>query len=260
MKIHMVLQGKGGAAKSTDAAFMAQFLLDRGKEIQCIDTDPVNASLCGYKALNVRPIQIMEDGDINQRAWDTLVEILCRSKTDVVVDNGATSFTSLLSYVDKNSSLKVVADFGHTVYIHIPIAGGDSLQYCLSGMTQIIETLKPQGTRFAIWLNPFLGPIERKGQHFEQFEEYIANKANIEALIHVPAFVPHETFGRDMAYLLATNLTLAEALMMEERPINDMEDTTEKISVHGFHIAVLQRYSIMQKRIFGLLAASGVFA
>ena len=48
MKIHMVLQGKGGVGKSFIAALMAQFLQDRGRDPVCIDTDPVNATFAGY--------------------------------------------------------------------------------------------------------------------------------------------------------------------------------------------------------------------
>jgi len=50
MKIHVVLQGKGGVGKGFVAALMAQFLQDRGRDPLCIDTDPVNATFAGYSA------------------------------------------------------------------------------------------------------------------------------------------------------------------------------------------------------------------
>lgn len=53
-KIHMVLQGKGGVGKSMIAATIAQYKAGKGQKPLCIDTDPVNATFEGYKALNVR--------------------------------------------------------------------------------------------------------------------------------------------------------------------------------------------------------------
>ena len=58
MKIHMVLQGKGGVGKSFVAALMAQFLQDRGRNPVCIDTDPVNATFAGYSAFGVHAIEL----------------------------------------------------------------------------------------------------------------------------------------------------------------------------------------------------------
>jgi len=55
MKIHMVLQGKGGVGKSFVAAPMAQFLQDKGRDPLCIDTDPVNATFAGYSAFRSTP-------------------------------------------------------------------------------------------------------------------------------------------------------------------------------------------------------------
>jgi CO dehydrogenase nickel-insertion accessory protein CooC1 len=50
-KIHMVLQGKGGVGKSFIAAMLAQYKARKGQIPLCIDTDPVNATFHGYKAL-----------------------------------------------------------------------------------------------------------------------------------------------------------------------------------------------------------------
>ncbi len=152
-KIHITLQGKGGSAKTTNSVFMAQYLRDQSRSPICVDTDPVNASFCAYKDLQVRTLQIMFNGEISSRAWDALVEIICTAKTDVVVDNGATSFTSLINYMDMNKSLDIFQKFGQQVYIHIPIAGSEGLGHCVKCMRQVIECLAPQGPRFVIWFS-----------------------------------------------------------------------------------------------------------
>ena len=48
--IHLSLQGKGGVGKSLIASILAQYFRDRGRDIHCIDTDPVNSTLFQYTA------------------------------------------------------------------------------------------------------------------------------------------------------------------------------------------------------------------
>ena len=130
----------------------------------------------------------------------------------------------------------------------------------LSGMEQMVKGLSPQGPKFVVWLSPFLGPIEQGGKSFEELPEYKACKKQIEAIIQFPNFTPPETYGRDLSYLLSNNITFAEALMMQDVPVEGGEEgETEKRSVHGFEIAVLQRISIAKKRVYTMLEASGIF-
>ena len=79
-KIHMVLQGKGGVGKSMIAATIAQYKAGKGQKPLCIDTDPVNATFEGYKALNVRRLNIMDGDEINTRNFDALVEMIKAGK------------------------------------------------------------------------------------------------------------------------------------------------------------------------------------
>ncbi len=73
-KIHMVLQGKGGVGKSMIAATLAQYKTGKGAKPLCIDTDPVNSTFEGYKALSVSRLDIMDGDEINTRTFDALVE------------------------------------------------------------------------------------------------------------------------------------------------------------------------------------------
>ena len=98
-KIHMVLQGKGGVGKSMIAATIAQYKAGKGQKPLCIDTDPVNATFEGYKALNVRRLNIMDGDEINTRNFDALVEMIASAEGDVIIDNGASSFVPLSHYL-----------------------------------------------------------------------------------------------------------------------------------------------------------------
>jgi CO dehydrogenase nickel-insertion accessory protein CooC1 len=46
--IHLTLQGKGGVGKSLIAAILAQFFQNSGRDVRCIDTDPVNRTFAQY--------------------------------------------------------------------------------------------------------------------------------------------------------------------------------------------------------------------
>ena len=98
----MVLQGKGGVGKSLIAAILAQYNVSKGKQPLCIDTDPVNATFHGFKALNVKRLQIMDGDEINPRNFDSLVELIAPSTVDVIIDNGASSFVPLSHYLISN--------------------------------------------------------------------------------------------------------------------------------------------------------------
>lgn len=126
-KIHMVLQGKGGVGKSAIAAIIAQYKMDKGQTPLCIDTDLVNATFEGYKALNVRRLNIMAGDEINSRNFDTLVELIAPTKDDVVIDNGASSFVPLSHYLISNQVPALLQEMGHELVIHTVVTGGQAL-------------------------------------------------------------------------------------------------------------------------------------
>ena len=70
--VHMILQGKGGVGKSFIAAVLAQYMNAMDKKPLCIDTDPVNATFHGYKALNVHKLEIMEGDEFITSGLDRI--------------------------------------------------------------------------------------------------------------------------------------------------------------------------------------------
>lgn len=237
--IHMILQGKGGVGKSFIAATLAQYKLSKGQKPLCVDTDPINATFHGYKALGVRRLQIMQGDEINPRNFDALVELIAPSKHDVIIDNGASSFVPLAHYLISNQVPALLVEMGHTLIVHTVITGGQALLDTVSGFAQII-TQFPVETLFVVWLNPYWGPIEHEGKSFEQMKAYVANKSRVSAIIQIPA-LKEDTFGRDLSEMLQARLTFDEALAME-----------------SLTIMTRQRLKIVKAQLFGQLEAATV--
>jgi len=209
-KIHMVLQGKGGVGKSLIAAILAQYNVCKGKQPLCIDTDPVNATFHGFKALNVKRLQIMDGDEINPRHFDSLVELIAPSTVDVIIDNGASSFVPLSHYLISNQVPALLQEMGHELVVHTVITGSQALTDTVNGFAQL-ATQFPAESSFIVWLNPYWGAIEYEGKSFEQMKAYINNKSRVTAIIKMPT-LKEETYGRDLADMLQEHLTFDEAL------------------------------------------------
>ena len=217
-KVHFVLQGKGGVGKSVTAAFLAQFLGERGGESPTnIDTDPVNATFHGYKTLNVKRLQIMEADEINPRSFDTLIEMIAAAKGDVIVDNGASSFVPLSHFLISNQVPALLGEMGRELVIHTVVTGGQALLDTISGFNQLVSQF-PSEALFVVWLNPFWGPIEHEGKGFEQMKAYTTNKGRVSAIIQIPS-LKKETYGRDLSDMLQERLTFDQAIAQESLTI-----------------------------------------
>jgi len=239
-KIHMLLQGKGGVGKSVAAAFLAQYKLERGHALTCIDTDPVNATFNGYKALDVQLLQIMEGDEINPRSFDTLIEMIAAAQGDVVIDNGASAFVPLSHFVISNQVPALLGGMGHQLIIHTVVTGGQALLDTVSGFAQLLGQFREDEAQFIVWLNPFWGGIEQEGKPFEQMRAYSAYKERVSAIVHLPD-LKKETYGRDLAEMLQARLTFEEALARET-----------------LTIMTRQRLKIVKGQVFGQLDKAAV--
>lgn len=105
--IHFIQQGKGGVGKSMIAAILYQVLRHLGKEVVAFDTDPVNATFKGFQEFEVVRLDILKNGDIDPREFDGLINRIAElpGETHVIVDNGASSFLALNSYIKENDVL-----------------------------------------------------------------------------------------------------------------------------------------------------------
>ncbi|WP_412058692.1 conjugal transfer protein TraL [Bartonella sp. DGB2] len=216
-KIHMILQGKGGVGKSMVAAILAQYKMEKNQTPLCIDTDPINATFEGYKALAVKRLEIMDADEINTRKFDTLVEMSVSSKNDVIIDNGASSFVPLSYYLINNKVPSLFKSMEHELIIHTVITGGQSLRDTINGFTQLVEQF-PLETNFVVWLNPYWGAVENDGKPFYDMKAFISNRSRISAIVEIPT-LKEETYGYDFSTILKKRLTFKEAIEKETLPI-----------------------------------------
>ncbi|MFT4059265.1 MAG: ArsA-related P-loop ATPase [Legionella sp.] len=234
MKIHITMQGKGGVGKSFVSATTAQYKVHKGQKPLCIDTDPINATFYGFKALDVQRLEIMDGDEINSRHFDQLIEMIASTQDDVIIDNGASSFVPLSHYLISNQVPSLLNDLGHELVIHTVITGGQALLDTMNGFSQLINQF-PIETQFVVWLNPFWGAIEHDGKSFEQMKVYRDNKERISSLIHIPV-LKEETYGRDLSEMLQKKITFNEAL----------DDSNKNIMTR-------QRLKIVRDQLFGQL-------
>lgn len=213
MNIHFILQGKGGVGKSLIAAILAQYKKSKGQTPLCIDTDPVNATFAGFKALDVQRLEIMDGDEINPRNFDSLIELIALSKNDAIIDNGASSFVPLSHYLISNQVPALLQGMGHKMIIHTVITGSQALLDTVSGFNQLAGQF-PTEALFVVWLNPYWGPIEVDGKSFEQMKAFKDHKDRVSAIIHIPD-LKAETFGRDLSDMLQDRLTFDEAVALE---------------------------------------------
>ncbi len=219
MKVNLVLQGKGGVGKSVIASFLTQHYRDHDIAPICVDTDPVNATFAGYSAFDVRRLVLMEDEDINQRAFDGLIEMIMTSDEPdavMVVDNGAASFVPLGSYLAGNEAISVLTEAGHEVRLHTVLTGGQALEDTFKGLVSLSHTFPD--TPIVVWMNEFFGPLSHNGVSLELSSEYKALAPRILAQITLPS-VKMETFGHDLKQMLAARQTFAEAMASDRYSI-----------------------------------------
>lgn len=236
-KFLFTLQGKGGVGKSFVSSLLAQYLLTKNEPVIPIDTDPNNTTLYSIKALQAKFLKLFDEEDkIDERNFDKLME-LAFNNTDhhFVVDNGATSFLPLLSYINENDIFSMLSD-QFDVIVNVPITGGQSQDDTLNGLQQLINAHSDK-VKFVVWINEYHGKIkDQDNKPFEEMDVYKKNKGHILAVMHLKE-QNEKTFGRDLEEMTKAKLTFAE--------INDNPE---------FPLMTKQRLKIYQKDIFDQLA------
>lgn len=231
--VHLSLQGKGGVGKSLVASILAQYLSNRGHNLRCIDTDPLNQTFLQYKSLQVRHLKLLRDGDIDQRGFDELLERLLTEDGVFVVDNGASTFIPLWNYILQNNVLGMLASAGRKLYVHTVITGGQALLDTLEGFRQLAESTANQN--IIVWINEFFGRVQADGKEFSEMTVYQKNAAKVLGSVGIPRR-NNDTFGRDVEEMVARKLTFDEAITSA--------DTT---------LMAKQRLKILQRDLFDQL-------
>jgi ATPases involved in chromosome partitioning len=209
--IHFLQQGKGGVGKSVIASYLCQVLKHLGKTVVAFDTDPVNASLASYQDFNAVRVDIVQNGQIDTLAFDSLLEKLYELPEDAhaVVDNGASSFLVFGNYIREIDLIQELAERGDQVFFHSVIMAGESLSHTLSGLKVLADGFPT--TPLVVWLNPHDGEIRMGDKRFEEFKIYHEYAGRFHAILHLPP-ANKDTLGRDLHDLLTRHQTFEKAL------------------------------------------------
>jgi GTPase SAR1 family protein len=206
----ITLQGKGGVGKSLLTVAFAQWLVDRGRSVACIDTDTLNPTLLQYQPLKATHIRLSQNHVIDPRALDALVGIVSEApdEAQVVVDVGSNGFETLMAYEVENGVFALLADLGHRVVVQTVIAGGPDAEETIKGTMALLEATD---VPLILWLNEHLGPLEIHGQPIAQAAFLHAAGDRILGTVLLPARTK-ATFGKDTEEMLRQRLTFAQAI------------------------------------------------
>ncbi|MDR3362120.1 MAG: conjugal transfer protein TraL [Desulfovibrio sp.] len=218
---HWITQGKGGVGKSLIASLLAQYIregfITRGMAgkadelVYCFDTDPVNATLAGYEALNVNSIHITDEQGIqvDERRFDELIEklIALPDGSHAIIDNGASSFLSLCNYLKTSNVFELLQANGCRVLLHTVVTGGQAILDTLKGLKSLV--LNFAGQSIVVWQNTYFGPVVLNGVEIEQMRIWQDHINSIEALITIP-WVNQQTTGVDLRELFSRRRTFGE--------------------------------------------------
>lgn len=207
-QVHIVLQGKGGVGKSVTASLIAQYLKSIGDPVVAIDTDPNNATLSGYKALDVKRLEVMKNGAIIERNFDSMIEQLAKEDSHFVIDNGSSNFSPFKNYMVKNEVVDILVEKNKEVYVHTVIKGGQELKVTLAGFDMLSEQM-PVNAKIVVWLNEFTGEIKGDGKTFKEMKVYKKNKDRVHGVVRLE-YGSGTSEGQDIKQMLDASLTFDE--------------------------------------------------
>jgi cellulose biosynthesis protein BcsQ len=215
--IHFTLQGKGGVGKSLVSSILAQYFRNQQPDnVFCYDTDPINQTLVNYKSLGAIHVPLMEGSKINERKFDDLIETLIKKDGIFIVDNGASSFVPLSSYLIENDVIQVLKEAKREVFIHCVITGGQSLMDTLAGFAELAKQTK--SNNIVIWLNEYFGSVEANGKIFTEMKVYQDHADKVCGILRIAKRNP-DTFGKDIELMVSKNLTFIEAIESDAFPL-----------------------------------------
>lgn len=236
--IHLSLQGKGGVGKTLVASILAQYFRHAGRDLKCIDTDPVNQTLSQYKALGAQHLDLMDEGQVDPRRFDRLMERILTEDSVFVVDNGASTFIPLWNYLLENHVTEVLRGARKRLYVHTVITGGQALFDTLKGFKSIADSTSERN--LVVWINEYFGRVEYGGKQFEDMQAYQTCKHKVHGSVQITKR-NQDTFGRDVHDVITSKLTFEEAicdgafsLMAKQRLKVVQRDLFEQIEKLGF--------------------------
>lgn len=207
--MHTMLQGKGGAGKSTVCYLLLQYFLEKQVPAFGMDTDPLNPTFSGFKALQVESIPIMKGEEIDSGQFDLVMNkaFSLPHGTQLVVDNGASTFAPFCSYAKECGAFQLLESDGHEVIVHSVITGGGALRETIKGLARVAYNFPD--ARIVVWINPKDGPVEIDGKDFYSFKIFKDFGHQFHSVVELPT--PSALSLRDVTEHLAKGHTFEEA-------------------------------------------------
>lgn len=156
-------------------------------------------------------LDILKSGDIDPRQFDTLIDAIMEKDQEahVIVDNGASSFLALNSYINENNIIGILEEAGHSVFFHSVITGGQAIGDTVLGLRSL--ALGFPATPIVVWLNPYFGEIVMDGRPFEEFKVYQEFSGQFHAIITIPQG-NKATIGKDLETVFAKRQSFETAI------------------------------------------------
>jgi hypothetical protein len=212
--IHLVLNGKGGVGKSVVATWLAEYLISRGRQVHCIDGDPVNRSFSQYKALAAEKLALVnEDGLIQRTQYDALVERFATTNGAFVVDSGATAFLPFWAYLVEGEVTRILRERARRIFLHVPVTGGETLNDTLLGFAAIAAGSTEKNV--VVWLNEYFGPVVCDGKTLIEMQVYTENQDKVLGSVGIQERSA-DTFGQTVRVMREKKLTFEEAIASPE--------------------------------------------
>jgi hypothetical protein len=185
--------------------------------------------------VNAGRLELLRNGNIDPRGFDALIERLLTEDATFVIDNGASTFLPLWSYVIENRVIDLLRNAGKRLYVHTVVTGGQALLDTINGFRSLAQSTEERN--IIVWVNEYFGRVERDGKTFGDMAAYLENAERVFGSVHI-AQRNHDTFGRDVEEVIAKKLTFDEA-----------------IREGGFSLMTKQRLKMVQRDLFDQLTS-----
>ncbi|MGD9639406.1 MAG: hypothetical protein AB7U85_10210 [Alphaproteobacteria bacterium] len=159
MQIHIFSHTKGGVGKTYIAYLLAQYYASKKLDTIIIDADPVNESLFGFKGLNVKALNLMENHKIDMEKLKLLFENLPNADK-MIIDIGMSLVLPFYKYMAEGNVIKALEEQGHEVLLHSIITNGSEQESSVKGLQMLSD--KFADSKIMVWLNNFLGARKLK--------------------------------------------------------------------------------------------------
>lgn len=197
------IMAKGGVGKSFVTWVLAQYHMKNGRGTYFADTDPSNATFSSYPGIAAKHINIADaQSNIDQGAFDVLVNDIVNHDGYSVIDTGAPAFLSLMNYLSSNDTFGGLQSIGHQVIVHTPLVGGPAMEETLMGISAILESTT---ANVVVWENEYFGKAEVNGVRFANTKLYSKYRDRILGIVNIPQR-EEKTFGKDIKNLLSQRL------------------------------------------------------